>query len=591
MTCRKRRIGTARENRSGFTLLELSIVLVIIALVTGMAVQSGISIIETARQNATRQKINTINEALMQYRMATDRLPCPGDLTLTPGTADYGLEAGADASSSIGTGTGVCAGTGMLPQANATGAGVTNTFATAAEGALPAVTMGLSPDFMLDGWGNRFRYAVDTSMTTNNAFASTPVGCTTGAISVNDSNGNARSSSSIYALISQGQNGHGAYPVQASAMSSAGSVNANELTNCHCTSSGTAAAYAPTYVQMQQTFDPGNVLDSFDDVVSYKERWQMRTDWDRPGGCTYLYAIQTGDNRIEGFNAFTGSYANTIGSAANIQQPSNFAIDNHGNFWVANYGNYSNTVAEFSSSGAYLGSYGTEGTNNGQFNGPCCTTIDSGGNLWVTDRDNSRIQEFNISGGVNAMTWMASLGGTSAPCTACLCTSNSTPCPSSSGSGNGQFYTPMAVTFDGAGNIWVADYDNNRVQEFDKSGNLSKIIPDPNNGNPTLYFPSQIAFDGGGKLWVVDGNLEQLDPVSGAQLANYHYGNPSWLESPTGLTYDSITGNLFVGDTGNHEVIEMTTGGTLVRTFGSLGTGNGQFSDVNNYGIYPVVSR
>jgi prepilin-type N-terminal cleavage/methylation domain-containing protein len=49
--------------RRGFTLLELSIVLVIISLVTAMAVTSGISVISTARQAATLAKMTLLDSS------------------------------------------------------------------------------------------------------------------------------------------------------------------------------------------------------------------------------------------------------------------------------------------------------------------------------------------------------------------------------------------------------------------------------------------------------------------------------------------------------------------------------------------------
>jgi len=261
---RHRQYAQVSGGNRGFTLFELSIVLIIIAIVTGMAVTTGVSVVATARLSATQKKMKAIEDALMQYRAAWDRLPCPGDLTLTQGNATYGVEA---------ANPGSC--TGGAPTANFTsGAG--------AEGAVPTATLGLPADFMYDGWGNRFRYAVDTAMTAAGIFSATPVGASCGPITVNDANGNARSTKALYALISHGPNGHGAYTANGVTVN-AGSVNANELTNCHCDSTGAATAYSPTYVQMNPSQDPANALNSFDDLVTYKERWQMQTAWDTVG--------------------------------------------------------------------------------------------------------------------------------------------------------------------------------------------------------------------------------------------------------------------------------------------------------------------
>src|SRR5271170_4492428 len=110
--------------RAGFTLLELSIVLVIIAVVAGMFINMGTSVIATVRLSSTQQKMKANDDGLMQYRTANDRLPCPADLTLATTNTNYGLEAATP---------GTC--TGGTPAANFTGFGATNTLAKAAEGA------------------------------------------------------------------------------------------------------------------------------------------------------------------------------------------------------------------------------------------------------------------------------------------------------------------------------------------------------------------------------------------------------------------------------------------------------------------------
>jgi DNA-binding beta-propeller fold protein YncE len=42
----------------------------------------------------------------------------------------------------------------------------------------------------------------------------------------------------------------------------------------------------------------------------------------------------------------------------------------------------------------------------------------------------------------------------------------------SQGTGNGQFNNPYSMSTDTAGNIYVADFSNNRVQKFNSSGNF-----------------------------------------------------------------------------------------------------------------------
>jgi len=86
------------DDRRAFTLLEMSIVLVII----GMVVAGGMTIFSGALQKnqlqETQMKMKAIQTALLNFRIANNRLPCPADVTLALPTAStptyFGLEAG-----------------------------------------------------------------------------------------------------------------------------------------------------------------------------------------------------------------------------------------------------------------------------------------------------------------------------------------------------------------------------------------------------------------------------------------------------------------------------------------------------------------
>jgi prepilin-type N-terminal cleavage/methylation domain-containing protein len=563
-----------RNDCRGFTLVEMAVVLVIVGFVTAMAVTSGYAVINTARLSATQQKMAAIDAALLAYRTSYDRLPCPGDLTLASSSANYGLEANAGTGSAKTVGSGVC--TGGTPAANHTAAGLTNTGATAAEGAVPTVTLGLPNDFMYDGWGDRFRYAVDIAYTALGAFPNQPLTCPAiGAITVYDSSGStARSTGAIYALISHGANGHGAYtPGGGSTMVNGGSQNANELVNCHCNSSATATTYAATYVQQDpgyQSSYSGNSAYYYDDIVTFKERWQMQVPWDAvattSGNC-YVYVGDYKEHRVEQY-ARSGAYVATIGTTGvpsgnngQFNSPVGVSLDTNGSLWVADGDN--GRVQKLTSSGSFLLSIGgtasacttgcgctgpatcpsTQGSGNGQLSFPTSVHTDTSGNVWVIDENNNYVAEYNSSG-----TWLQNIGGTSSACTNCSCTSG---CPHSSSNGNGQLSSPYDLAIDSSGNIWVADYSNNRVVEYSKSGTWLQNI-----GGTAAACTNCSCTSG-------------LCPSAGG------HGNGQ-LDDPQTLTLDS-SGNVWVTDSGNNRVVEYSKSGSYLGTFGPA-SGNGAFS-------------
>lgn len=120
------------HHQRGFTLVELAIVLVIVALLSGGLMMSLMAQQESIASSETQRRLNEARDALLGFAAANGRLPCPA----APGTTGVELPAGG----------GTC----------------NNPW----DGFLPAITLGLSPTnengYALDGWGNPIRYAVTT---------------------------------------------------------------------------------------------------------------------------------------------------------------------------------------------------------------------------------------------------------------------------------------------------------------------------------------------------------------------------------------------------------------------------------------------
>jgi hypothetical protein len=142
--------------------------------------------------------------------------------------------------------------------------------------------------------------------------------------------------------------------------------------------------------------------------------------------------------------------------------------------------------------------------------------------------------------------------------------------------GSGQLNNPQGIAIDASGNLWVVDSSNGRVVEFDSSGNYLSQFGAWGSSDGYFQWPSGIAIDAGGNLWVVDtyNNRVQEFDSSGNYLSQFGNGQ---LSNPQGIGIDS-GGNFWVTDTGNNRVQEFDSNGNYLSQFGSYGTSNGQFN-------------
>jgi YD repeat-containing protein len=274
----------------------------------------------------------------------------------------------------------------------------------------------------------------------------------------------------------------------------------------------------------------------------------------------------------------------------------------------------------------YLSQFGSAGTAGGQFDFATADALDASGDLWVTDYGYSRVQEFSAAGTfIRALGW----GVTNGKAEFEICTSG---CEAGiSGSGNGQLSKPKGIAVNRAtGNVYVADYGNNRVEEFKSNGEFVRafgkegskegelngplgIAITPTGGEvwvgdrlnhrvdrfsetgvPNGYFgavgteckgefnePNGIAFSEG-MAYIVDGGNECVEEfsMSGKYVANVGStgSNNGQYESPCGIAVDAVSGNLYVGDSGNDRIEEFAPGGAFLDTFGKEGSGTGELS-------------
>ena len=160
----------------------------------------------------------------------------------------------------------------------------------------------------------------------------------------------------------------------------------------------------------------------------------------------------------------------------------------------------------------------------------------------------------------------------------------------SAGTGNGQFKVIDGIAVDSKGDVWVTDAGNARIQEFTSEGVFVRAFGSYGTGNGQLVCPEGLAVDGSGNVWVADtcnGRVEEFSSsgVFVKTVGSYGSGNGEFY-SPTDVAFDT-KGDMWVTDRGNDRVEEFNTEGSFVRAFGSSGSGNGQFNEPERLTVSP----
>lgn len=186
------------EKQGGYSLVETSFGLLII----GFLLVAGIYLYHLhatyKRINVTEHNTKTIQTALQDFIHRNGRLPCPASNTAPLDSPEFGMEI-----ASVCTGN--HAGTAR------------DSAARVMIGSVPVRALNISDAMIMDGWRQRFIYAVTEDFALDGA----DMGGTEGTITVTDVNDNSLSSAAgkaIFALLSPGQDSRGAYDLHGNLM-------------------------------------------------------------------------------------------------------------------------------------------------------------------------------------------------------------------------------------------------------------------------------------------------------------------------------------------------------------------------------------
>jgi len=263
---------------------------------------------------------------------------------------------------------------------------------------------------------------------------------------------------------------------------------------------------------------------------------------------------------------------NGSGSAANqVDSPKGITIDDLGNLYVTERNNH--RVQKWAP-GATVGITVAGGNGQGdaanQLNQPMDVAIDANGDIYVADQLNHRIQKW-VSGATSGTT-VAGVSGTS-------------------GSAQNQLNEPLGIALDAAGNLYVADGQNYRIQKWQSGASTGSTVAGGNgygsNANQ-LAIPGSIAFDASGDMYLTDGNNQRIQKWSqgaseGVTVAggNGQGATLNQLNNPASIALDPA-GNLYVSEGGNHRVTKWKLGaseGIIVAGGNGFGSGANQLNN------------
>jgi hypothetical protein len=330
-----------------------------------------------------------------------------------------------------------------------------------------------------------------------------------------------------------------------------------------------------------------------------------------------LYVADTQNNRVLGFNNVTALVNGTAASvvigqtiftsgsstacfgnaptASNLCEPTSVAVDVQGNLYVADSSNSRvlKFLAPITTGKAASLVIGQPNFMSKQCNGggtatkatlcaPWGVAVDSGENIYVADHSNNRVLEYlkPAASHPNAAQVIGQLG------------SFSTSACNEGGLSQFSLCGPTGVAVDSMGRLFVADFNNNRVLEYNKPFTLpeaevvvgqgatganftAKACNNGGIGAATLCHPTDAAIDGGNHLYIADAGNNRILEYNGSLAsvtANVVFGQGGFfitnnanlggtapsaatLSLPLWLAVDKA-GNLYAADGDNNRVLQ-----------------------------------
>lgn len=266
---------------------------------------------------------------------------------------------------------------------------------------------------------------------------------------------------------------------------------------------------------------------------------------------SYLQFTQSGF----AIGGYSGDGAAATGALLNL--PYGVAIDpRNGDIYIADTVNHrirkvtaSNGIITTVAGNGTQGSTDTGNALQAHLNSPRGVAVDASGNVYIADSNNNKV--LKLSGG--ALTTVAGTGS------------------AGSSGDNGpaafaQLFAPRGVAVDSAGNIYIADYSNQKIRMVSTSGGITTIAGNGRQGysgdggpgtSATFNFPSGVGVDANFNVYVADTNNNVIRKLTAP-------GAPTGAGSPPSIrTSDGVIGASGFGG------MTSTAPGSWIEIYGS----------------------
>jgi sugar lactone lactonase YvrE len=267
------------------------------------------------------------------------------------------------------------------------------------------------------------------------------------------------------------------------------------------------------------------------------------------------------------------------GPVARFRNPHGIIADAADNLYVADFSNDTiRVITPQLAVSTFAGLAPSPGTANGtqaaaQFNAPTAATADAAGNMYIADTGNDTIRMITPAGVVTTLAGNAGTAG------------------STDGTGSAaKFNAPQGIAIDGAGNLYVADTANNTIRKIAPGGIVTTLAGTAGTagaadgtGTAALFnAPLGIALDANNNVYVADSHNDTIRKITPAGVVTTLAGTAGvtggadgtgaagTFNTPAGLTIDA-NGNLFVADSGNYTIREVSPTGQVTTIAGAAG--------------------